>query len=142
MVPDALKALGLPDRYHNATFDRELAIRRTDAEFMALGHPFIDAMLAYVGSYDFGGLTAVREIKAPAMVGVNGFLFIFVIRHRMVREDCDEYLFDLALVFSTAEGKVNETALDFAMRYTTDSAASAVNPPDPSRAFQAVQETS
>ena len=140
LVPDSLKAEGLPERYHTATFDRELAIRRTDAEFMALGHPFIDAMLAYVGSYDFGGLTAVREIKAPAMVGVDGFLFIFVIRHRMAREDCDEYLFELAPAFSTAEGEVNETALDFAMCYTTDSAAYAVNPPDPGRAFQAVKK--
>ena len=58
----------------------------------------------------------------------------------MAREDCDEYLFELAPVFSTAEGKVNETALDFAMRYTTGSAASAVNPPNPSIAFQAVKK--
>jgi hypothetical protein len=58
----------------------------------------------------------------------------------MAREDCDEYLFELAPAFSTAEGEVNETALDFAMRYTTDSAASVVNPPDPGRAFQAVKK--
>ncbi|MFC1903116.1 hypothetical protein ACFLX4_03510, partial [Chloroflexota bacterium] len=140
LVPDVLKVTGLPERYHTATFDRELAIRRTDAEFMALGHPFIDTMLAYVGSYDFGGLTAIREIKAPEMAGVDGFLFIFVIRHRMAREDGDEYLFELASVFSTAEGKVEETALDFAVRYTTGSGASAVNPPDPSVAFQAVKK--
>jgi len=140
LVPDLLKAQGLPDRYNNATFDRELAIRRTDAEFMALGHPFIDAMLAYVGSYDFGGLTAIREIKASEMVGLDGFLFIFVIRHRMAREDGDEYLFELAPVFSTAKGKIDETAVDFAMRYTAGSASSAVNPPDPSTAFQAVKK--
>jgi len=30
--------------------------------------------------------------------------------------------------------------LDFAVRYTTGSAASAVNPPDPSIAFQAVKK--
>ena len=140
LVPDPLKAEGLPDRYDTATFDRELAIRRSDAEFMALGHPFIDAMLAYVGSYDFGGLTAVREIKAPEMVGADGFLFIFVIRHRMAREDADEYLFEVAPVFSSAEGKVNETALDSAMRYTASSATSTVIPPDPSKAFQAVKK--
>jgi len=135
-----LKAQGLPERYHTATFDRELAIRRTDAEFMALGHPFIDAMLAYVGSYDFGGLTAIREIKAPEMVGADGFLFIFVVRHRIAREDGDEYLFELAPVFSTAEGKVDETALGFAMRYTTGSGASSVKPPDPGVAFLAVKK--
>jgi len=140
LVPDVLQGKGLPERYRTVTFDRELAIRRTDAEFMALGHPFIDAMLAYVGSYDFGGLTAIREISAPEIAGIEGFLFIFVIRRRIAREDGDEYLFELAPVFSTTEGKVDEAALGFAMRYTTGSGASAANPPDPGVAFKAVRK--
>ena len=45
------------------TFDRATAIRNSQAEFLALGHPFIDAMLRYIGDYDFGGHTAVRVIK-------------------------------------------------------------------------------
>ena len=121
IVPDILKASGLPERFYTATFDRDLAISRNDAEFLALGHPFIDAMMAYVGSYDFGGLTAIREIKAPEMVGIEGYLFIFVIRRRIAREDGDEYLFELAPVFSTAEGKIDETALSYAMRIATGS---------------------
>ena len=52
LVPDALQSFDLPERYKNATFNRQLAIRRTDAEFLALGHPFVDAMLSYAGSYD------------------------------------------------------------------------------------------
>lgn len=140
LVPDVLKPTGLPERYHTVTFDRELAIRRTDAEFMAIGHPFIDAMLAYVGSYDFGGLTAIREINAPEIAGIEGFLFIFVIRRRIARGDGDEYLFELAPVFSTAEGKVDETALGFAMGYTTNPGASSVDPPDPDIAFKAAKK--
>jgi len=135
LVPDILKAAGLPERFYTATFDRDLAIRRNDAEFLALGHPFIDAMMAYVGSYDFGGLTAVREIKAPEMVGIEGYLFIFVIRRRIAREDGDEYLFELAPVFSTAEGKIDEAALSYAMRIATGSDMGSVSPPDPNIAF-------
>jgi ERCC4-related helicase/HKD family nuclease len=140
LVPDVLKGTGLPERYNNATFDRELAIHRSDAEFMALGHPFIDAMLAYVGSYDFAGLTAIREICVPEMAGTRGFLFIFVVRRRIAREDGDEYLFELAPVFSTADGKINEIALDFAMRHATSSTTPAENPPDPTMAFEAVKK--
>jgi len=69
-----------------------------------------------------------------------GFLFIFVIRHRIAREDGDEYLFELAPAFSTPEGKVDEAALGFAMRYTTGPAVSAARPPDPSEAFRAVKK--
>jgi SNF2 family DNA or RNA helicase len=49
LVPDVLKTYDLKERYKNATFNRQLAIRRTDAEFLALGHPFIDAMLSFAG---------------------------------------------------------------------------------------------
>ncbi len=139
LVPDVLKSYGLPERYATATFDRELAIRRSDAEFMALGHPFIDAMLDYVGSYDFGGLTAIREIKAPEMVGKKGFLFIFIVRRRIAREDGDEYLFEFAPVFSSDDGKVDETALNLAIRHTAGS-ASAMTSPDPSKAFQTAKK--
>lgn len=31
IVPDVLKPFGLPERYREATFDRELAIKRSDA---------------------------------------------------------------------------------------------------------------
>src|SRR5207247_11261216 len=71
LTPDALKGFGLRDRYRTATFDRELAIRRTDADFLALGHPFVASMLGYVGSYDFGGLAEVRPIAAKALAGFS-----------------------------------------------------------------------
>lgn len=136
IVPEALRSYGLPERYNTATFDREVAIRRSDADFMALGHPFVDAMLAYVGSYDFGGLTAVREIRAPKKAGVNGFLFIFVVRNRMMREDGEECLFHFAPVFVTSEGDIDEDAVEVAIQYGGETSSKEIIPTDPSAAFQ------
>jgi hypothetical protein len=87
IVPDVLRPYGLRDRYRDATFDRELAIRRSEMDFLALGHPFIDAAISYVGSYDFGGITAIRHISEPQLAGQSGYLFLFVVRQRVGRED-------------------------------------------------------
>ena len=111
LVPEVLSPFKLPERYRTATFDREQAIRRTDADFFALGHPFVDAMLEYVGSCDFGGLTAIRVVKEPKYAGRAGFLFVFVVRERLTREDGDEYLFQLAPVFVWANGQVDDEAI-------------------------------
>jgi HKD family nuclease/ERCC4-related helicase len=141
LVPEVLKFSGLPERYRNATFDREGAIRHADAEFLALGHPFIDAILTYVGSYDFGGLTAVREIVFPELSGRTGFLFIFVLRHRMAREDGEECLFEFAPVFATVEGKIDETAANVAVnQQSNDSPSSTTAPPDPRLSYQAAKQ--
>ena len=69
LTPDVLRPAGLPERVRNATFERETAIRRPDAEFLALGHPFVDAILAHAGGHDFGGLTAIRPIAEPKWPG-------------------------------------------------------------------------
>ena len=111
IVPDVLKPHQLPERYREATFDREFAIRRTDADFLAIGHPFVDAMLSYVGSYDFGGLTAIRRINEPKLAGRSGFLFAFIIRQRITREDGDECLFRFEPIFVSAKGQVDEEAV-------------------------------
>jgi hypothetical protein len=37
IVLETLRRDGVPERVRNATFDRELAIRRSDAEFLAIG---------------------------------------------------------------------------------------------------------
>jgi superfamily II DNA or RNA helicase/HKD family nuclease len=115
LIPDVLKSFDLPERYRVATFDRETAIKRTDAEFLALGHPFVDAMLSYVGSYDFGGLTAIRRIASPKLAGRSGFLFVFIVRRRITREDGDECLFQFEPIFVTAEGDVIEEAISEAV---------------------------
>ena len=71
IVPDVLKKFDLPERYREATFDREQAIKRTDVQFMAIGHPFVDATLSYVGSYDFGGATTLTAIEDSLSVSVD-----------------------------------------------------------------------
>jgi hypothetical protein len=111
IVPDVLHSAGLPNRYRQATFNRDLAIARSDAEFLALGHPFVDAMLAHVGSYDFGGLTAVRHIAEPRLAGRSGHLFLFLVRQRIAHPSGDECLFQFHPVFIRADGQIDEEAV-------------------------------
>ncbi|HUL00266.1 MAG TPA: helicase-related protein [Nitrospirota bacterium] len=115
LVPDILKQYELPERYREGTFDRALAIKRNDAQFLALGHPFIDAMLAYVGSYDFGGLTAIRHIPEPKLAGKSGALFAFVARQRFTREHSDECLFQFIPVFVASSRIVDDDLLTAAL---------------------------
>ncbi len=137
LVPDALKPHKLPERYRTATFERTLAIERPDVEFLALGHPFVDAMLSYVGSYDFGGLTAVRRVASRELAGMHGFLFVFVVRQRITRDEGDECLFQFQPVFVTADGQIHPEALSasVALPSVEDSLAIS-NMPDPASAFR------
>ena len=96
--------------YRQATFDRELAIHRSDAEFLALGHPLVEAMLRYAGSYDFGGLTALRRVQDSRLAGRSGFLFLFVVRQRITHEAGDECLFQFHPVFVDKAGKIDDEA--------------------------------
>ena len=140
IVPDVLEPFELPERYRGATFDRELAIKRTEAEFLALGHPFVDAMLSYVGSYDFGGLAAIRRINDPKLAGHCGFLFIFVVRQRITRENGDECLFQFEPVFVTADGCVDSESLTTAVTATSvEERGTETQVPDPQIAFAAAQ---
>ncbi len=140
LTPDVLRTPELPERVRNATFDRELAIQRPDAEFLALGHPFIDAMLRHAGSYDFGGLTAVRTIAEPKLAGRSGFLFAFVVRQRITREDGDECLFRFEPVFVTAEGRIDDDAAWPAATADADAAAPPTGGiPDAGAAFDAAR---
>ena len=140
LTPDVLRAAGLPERVRNATFDRELAIHRPDAEFLALGHPFVDAMLQHAGSYDFGGLTAIRHITEPNLAGRSGFLFVFVVRQRITREDSDECLFRFEPVFVNADGRIDEEAVWPAVAGEVDAATPSGEPvPDSSQAFAAAR---
>jgi ERCC4-related helicase/HKD family nuclease len=135
LVPDVLKPFDLPERYRTATFDRELAITRSDAEFLALGHPFVDAMLSYVGSYDFGGLTAVRCITGTNLRGRSGFLFAFIVRQRITREDGDECLFRFEPVFVNSDGQIDEDAVTPAVTHEAGDTKVSRTPGDPKKAF-------
>jgi ERCC4-related helicase len=139
LVPDVLRRRELQERYRNATFDRELAIQRPDAEFLALGHPFVDAMLEYAGSYDFGGLTAIRQLKHAKLAGRSGFLFAFVVRQRITRDDGDECLFQFEPVFVTADGTIDHEALHPAVTGEAGSGTTS-SVPNPDRAFDAARQ--
>jgi len=118
-----------------------LAIRRPDAEFLALGHPFVDAMLGYVGSYDFGGLTAIRHLTNPKLAGRSGFLFALVVRQRITREDGDECLFRFEPVFVTPDGRIDEEAVTPALTGEANGASpTADRMPNPDNAFRVARQ--
>lgn len=141
IVPDVLKAFGLPERYRLATFDRQTAIKRPDAHFMAIGHAFVDAMLEHVGSYDFGGLAAIRQISSREFAGQSGYLFIFVVRQRITREDGDECLFRFVPVFVNAQGRVDESVVSAAVAHpAAEGPEKTVPPPDPHASFETAKK--
>lgn len=119
LTPEEMKETGLKERYKTVTFDRATAIRNSQAEFFALGHPFIDAMLRRVGDYSFGGHAAVRVIEAKGL-GYREpkavYQFNFTVRSRVPRKDGDEYLFDLHTIVVPADGSSDEKLADIAAR--------------------------
>lgn len=50
---------GVASRYENVTFDRALAMRTRNAQFLGLGHPLVDAAVDYLRSPRFPGEVAV-----------------------------------------------------------------------------------
>src|SRR5205823_111636 len=129
------------ERYKNATFNRQLAIRRTDAEFLALGHPFVDAMLSFAGSYDFGGLAAIRHIQSPQLAGRSGFLFVFIVRQRITRGGGDECLFQFQPVFVDRDGNVSDELLEPAITGNSiENVNTKCTPRDASIAFETARD--
>lgn len=139
LVPDVLARHKLRDRYRGATFERELAIKRSDAEFLALGHPFVNAMLAYVGSYDFGGLASARRIRHESLAGRSGWLFAFIVRQRISREGDDECLFRFEPILVEPSGSVDPSAALAAISAEATAGTTSI-PADVDRAFQVAKE--
>jgi superfamily II DNA or RNA helicase len=111
LTPEVLQEKGLEERYKLATFDRATAIRNPQSEFLAIGHPFVDAMIRHIGEYEFGGHTAARFVKSPdsgADTIAAGFQFNFTVRRRVARDDGDEHLFDWHTVVVRCDGNVDE----------------------------------
>jgi len=129
LTPESLRSKDVPERFKMVTFDRPTAIRNAQAEFLAIGHPFVDAMLRHIGEYEFGGQTAIRAIRTPeALSGetLGGYQFNFTVRRRVAREDGDEYLFDMHTLVVNAEGEVIEglsriVASEYSCEYGDDS---------------------
>jgi SNF2 family DNA or RNA helicase len=59
IVPDCIKAFPqVTPRYAKVTFNRELATRTKKCELLGIGHPLVDALLAYLQNAPFHGETA------------------------------------------------------------------------------------
>jgi len=129
LTPESLRSKDVPERFKMVTFDRPTAIRNAQAEFLAIGHPFVDAMLRYIGEYEFGGQTVIRAIRTPEEItggSSAGYQFNFTVRRRVAREDGDEYLFDMHTLVVNAEGEVIEglsriAASEYSCEYGDDS---------------------
>jgi hypothetical protein len=119
LTPDSLSDERLPERYKTVTFDRATAIRNSQAEFLALGHPFVDAMFRRVGDYSFGGHTAVRviQVEGPDPASPKAaYQFNFTVRSRVQREDGDEYLFELHTIVVLPDGSLDDRLAELAAR--------------------------
>lgn len=63
-TPQALLAYrNVAARYDTACFRRDIAMRRKSAEFMGIGHPLVDAMIAYCQRSSWAGNVAVVKSK-------------------------------------------------------------------------------
>jgi len=108
-TPDVLTPYRISEQFSSVTFNRKEAIRRGDLEFFAMGHPYIDAMLEYIGSYDFGGLSAARKVRCARLKGVKGFQFNFIQKKAIPQEIAgSEFLFMFHSVFITDSNDIRE----------------------------------
>jgi superfamily II DNA or RNA helicase len=145
LTPEPLHKLGLPERYRHGTFDRSRAIRHSELDFFAIGHPFIDTMFRYVGDYEFGGHTCVRFLSVPWIDESSSALqFNFTVRTRVQRGDWIEYLFDLYTVAVGSDGELDHRLAQLAseaysLEPTIKSVPSAIAKPTPARLENAFQ---
>jgi len=121
LLPECLKGVqGLEKRYTKVTFDRAVAIRHSETEFMALGHPFTDAVIQRCGSVDFGGFAGCWSVENQALAGISGVLFIFVVKITKAATTAsgENVFFELAPVFVQSDGIVNNEAAEAALACT------------------------
>ena len=107
LLPDSLKEVeGLKQRYEKVTFDRAAAIRNSDVEFMAIGHPFTNAVLKYCGSVDFGGLAGSKAIRRSSFLSGNGTLFNVTIKVTKKVQGNESIFFEFIPVFVNDDGNI------------------------------------
>lgn len=132
ITPEALEGSGLRERYKMVTFDRAAAIKNPQAEFFALGHPFVDAVFQNIGDYEFGGHTATRAIEVKGLRSPKaGYQFNFAVRSHVKREDGDEFLFELHTIVVLPDGTLDEelaqaAASSFSLEQGVPASASSV----------------
>ena len=107
LLPDSLKGVeGLKHRYEKVTFDRAIAIRNPETEFMAIGHPFTNAVLKRCGSVDFGGLTRAQVVRRSQSLSDSGALFHFTVKVTKEMSGQENIFFEFVPAFVYDDGTV------------------------------------
>ena len=107
LLPESLKGIeGLTQRYEKVTFDRSAAIHSSQAEFMAIGHPFTNAVLKRCGSGDFGGLASSKVVRRPSFPSGNGTLFNFTVKVSKKIQNGESIFFEFIPVFVLDDGAI------------------------------------
>ena len=107
LLPECLRAgPGLKQRYTKVTFIRTVAIRNSEAEFMAIGHPFTNAVMQYCGSADFGGLAGSQALDQPHALSGSGALFHFTVKMTKKTSGNESTFFEFVPVFVYDDGTV------------------------------------
>ena len=107
LLPDSLKGVeGLKHRYEKVTFDRAIAIRNPETEFMAIGHPFTNAVLKRCGSIDFGGLTRAQVVRRSQSLSASGALFHFTVKVTKEMAGQENIFFEFVPAFVYDDGTV------------------------------------
>lgn len=66
----------LPSRYNKATFDKSVAMKNPDAQFLSLGHPLFEAMMRYIErKYSEAPLVGSTYIDPDGVL--NGYLLFY-----------------------------------------------------------------
>jgi len=100
LLPECFKGVqGLARRYTKVTFDRAVAIRHSETEFMALGHPLTDSMIHRCGSVDFGGFVGRWSVENKSLAGRTGALFNFVVKVTKATTNAESVFFEFTSVF-------------------------------------------
>ncbi|MBI4026826.1 MAG: DEAD/DEAH box helicase [Verrucomicrobia bacterium] len=65
LTPECLKGCSqVAPKYAHVTFNRDLATRKRNCELFGIGHPLVDALLAYLQNAPFNGDTACFAVRA------------------------------------------------------------------------------
>ncbi len=117
LTPDILKKHNpnLKKRYTNITFSREKASKVGYLDFIAFGHPVMEAIVEVAGDYDFGGLSAMRTITSETLKGFEGIQFNFVVKRVQILKDDEEVSFEIVPIMLDTQYRYNHSASEEAL---------------------------
>jgi hypothetical protein len=66
-------------RHRVVTFDHSVALEREEVEFLAFGHPLVDALIGYVREAAYEGITSHRTILTDEIDPAEGWFFVYIL---------------------------------------------------------------